>query len=398
MKRLVIRNLGPIAEADIELKRVNVIIGSQSSGKSCVLKTACYCTWVEKRIEITQSAKQFENEDDFIKYLELFHKLRGYVCEDTFIEYESDFMTFSYDATLKDRKFSFSWKDDRWNYIRPKVTYIPAERNMVANIPNWYDVMTNDDNIRDFMRDWETARGATDTEIDVLNLDVKYRFEPSSKRDKVVVENGMELDLTNTSSGLQSLIPLFVHLNYLDKLQYENGKKEPFSKVNENEAILKKIIEELYQDTEKAVPFPEGDNPHSRKGIVIENIGPYLISFTDVKYATECRELYNRYTKTNRSAIFLEEPEENLFPPTQDVLVDWLLNIVNGSHPSDLFVATHSPYVLTSFLERKNIDMALFFTPLSENGCKTIVKTATEADLQQIYDDGIDVFFNIESL
>ena len=56
MKHLVIRNLGPLHEADIELKRINVIIGSQSSGKSCVLKTACYCTWVEKRIELTQSA------------------------------------------------------------------------------------------------------------------------------------------------------------------------------------------------------------------------------------------------------------------------------------------------------------------------------------------------------
>ncbi len=40
MKHLLIHNLGPLKEADIELKRINVIIGSQSSGKSCVLKTA----------------------------------------------------------------------------------------------------------------------------------------------------------------------------------------------------------------------------------------------------------------------------------------------------------------------------------------------------------------------
>lgn len=59
MKHLVIRNLGPLKESDIELKRINVIIGSQSSGKSCVLKTACYCTWVEKRIELTQTSDFF---------------------------------------------------------------------------------------------------------------------------------------------------------------------------------------------------------------------------------------------------------------------------------------------------------------------------------------------------
>ena len=32
MKHLLIHNLGPLKEANIELKRINVIIGSQSSG------------------------------------------------------------------------------------------------------------------------------------------------------------------------------------------------------------------------------------------------------------------------------------------------------------------------------------------------------------------------------
>mgnify|MGYP002444764269 CR=1 FL=1 len=47
MKHLVIKNFGPIRSADLQLGQVNVLIGMQSSGKSCVLKTACYCTWVE---------------------------------------------------------------------------------------------------------------------------------------------------------------------------------------------------------------------------------------------------------------------------------------------------------------------------------------------------------------
>ena len=32
MRNLIIRNFGPISEIDINLKRVNVIIGPQSSG------------------------------------------------------------------------------------------------------------------------------------------------------------------------------------------------------------------------------------------------------------------------------------------------------------------------------------------------------------------------------
>lgn len=110
MKHLVIRNLGPLKEADVELKRINVIIGSQSSGKSCVLKTACYCTWVEKRIELTQTADFFAKDGNFLKELERFHKLQGYIKPDTFISYESDFMAFLYDNATK--TFKFDWNSD----------------------------------------------------------------------------------------------------------------------------------------------------------------------------------------------------------------------------------------------------------------------------------------------
>lgn len=58
MKEIIIRDLGSIAEADIFLKDINVIIGEQSIGKSCVLKVSCFCTWVKKRIAIAQNARR----------------------------------------------------------------------------------------------------------------------------------------------------------------------------------------------------------------------------------------------------------------------------------------------------------------------------------------------------
>ena len=91
MKRIIIRDLGPIAEADIFLKDVNVVIGEQSIGKSCVLKVSCFCTWVEKRIAIEQNARRFEKKGVFIEELVNFHRLNGYVHENTYIGYESDY-------------------------------------------------------------------------------------------------------------------------------------------------------------------------------------------------------------------------------------------------------------------------------------------------------------------
>mgnify|MGYP002623746984 CR=1 FL=1 len=59
MKHLIIHHFGPIEEADILLSRVNLIIGPQSSGKSTILKVACYCDWLEKQIEITQNPEKY---------------------------------------------------------------------------------------------------------------------------------------------------------------------------------------------------------------------------------------------------------------------------------------------------------------------------------------------------
>jgi predicted ATPase len=350
MKHLVIRNLGPLKEANVELKRINVIIGSQSSGKSCVLKTTCYCTWVEKRIELTQTSDFFAKDGNFLNELERFHKLKGYIKSDTFISYESDFMVFSYDNATK--TFKFEWKEGRWNYRRSKVTYIPAERNLVAAIPNWFQVKFADDNIRDFMADWETARQAAQEDITVLNLGVSYHYDANTKSDKVKVSDGVTLDFTNTSSGLQSVIPLFVHLSHITKIKHD--RIESFANLQENSILLSKLDEE------------------------------------------DKKDIYTNYVHTHHCDIFLEEPEANLFPPTQSNLVEWLLNKTKGDHSSNLFVATHSPYVLNAFIEKQDIDMSLLYTRATEG--LMMVKAATEQDFQDIYDYGVDVFFNIETL
>ena len=297
-----------------------------------------------------QSADFFAKDGNFLKELERFHKLKGYIRPDTFISYESDFMSFSFDNAT--HSFKFEWKEGRWDYKRSKVTYIPAERNLVAAIPNWFQVKFADDNIRDFMADWETARQATINDLDVLNLGVSYHYDADMRSDKVLVADGVTLDFTNTSSGLQSVIPLFVHLNHITNIKHD--RVESFANFQENGMLLSKL---------------------EMNGM---------------------KEVYTNYVHTHHCDIFLEEPEANLFPPTQSNLVEWLLSLTKGEQPNNLFVATHSPYILNAFIEKQDIDIALLYTRTT--GGLTTVKTATEQDVQDIYDYGVDAFFNIETL
>ena len=398
MKHITIHSIGPIVEADIYLKQINVIIGPQSLGKSTVLKIAIYCTWVEKKIELQQDSSIFAG-DKFVQALKTFHKMEDYINNDSSISYESDYMKFSY--VHSEKKFSFEWNNGRWDYKRPKISYIPSERNLVAVIPNWFEISLEQNNIRSFMTEWETARRATTNLLDVLNLNVSYRYDPEQKKDMIQIQDGSTMKITDISSGLQSLIPLYVHLAYLNSLLNQSDNPSKIAGDWVNEELQNKIYDELFvkKGRTKAV---ERTSLINDKGEKVErtmrygkSIGKNNFFFSHKEDKEEFEQILNRFLKTDHCDIFLEEPENNLFPPTQGGLTDWLYDMANGERANTLFIATHSPYVLGKLLEKK-ADIGFFFI-YSKDG-KTLVNTASSEDMQTIYDFGVDVFFNIENL
>lgn len=349
MKHLVIRNLGPLTDVTIDLGRVNLIIGMQSSGKSCVLKTACYCAWVEKRLQLTQKPNGFGSGSGFIDIMTAYYKMGAYVHPDTYIAYETDYLQFSYDHSKQ--HFQMQWKPARWNFRRPKVSYVPADRNLVAAIPGWSSLPL-DGNMLDFMSDWDRARRFLKREKDILGTGISYEYDEASNTDTVITPSGQRLELTSSSSGLQSLIPQLVHLDYMFEGQYQDGGKGiSYEKKVEQENLFSLIQNE---------------------------------------------ETFRRFVDTDHNEIFLEEPEDNLFPPTQFQLMDWILEPMAAPGGRDIiFIATHSPYVLNHLLQENLSDFRLLLTfPLADGLFG--VKTATAEDIQGIYDNGSDAFFNFE--
>ena len=387
MKRIIIRAFGPIKEADIVLKDVNVIVGEQSIGKSCVLKVSCFCTWVEKRIEIEQNAHRFEKNGVFVEELENFHRLNGYMQENTYIGYESDFIKFSYD---KIHGFAYKWKDRRWEYKRPKVSYIPAERNLVAVIPNWFEVKSVAENIQDFMADWSDARKSVDNDKEILNLDVAYHYDEGNDKDFVKMADGHYLPFTNVSSGLQSLIPLYIHLVNITSNNYREREDNSVKHKSERDKLIDSIID--YYDKNMGNSYMK--NPNYGKANAKESLDMEYIPNPEMTNWTFRR--YLNISRIHHCEVFLEEPEENLFPPTQQTLMRSLLKLLKRDDGNTLFISTHSPYVLDILLEREDYDFGLFYIQSSENG--SIVRTATEVDVQDMFEDGVDAFFNIERL
>ena len=99
-----------------------------------------------------------------------------------------------------------------------------------------------------------------------------------------------------------------------------------------------------------------------------------------------------RFVSTHHCDIFLEEPEQNLFPPTQGVLIQTLMALTERRNNNRLFIATHSPYILGDILERTDYDFGLFYIqPDGEGG--SVVREATAYDLQEIYEYGVDALY-----
>lgn len=312
MKQLTIRHFGPIEEADMKLKRINLFIGPQSSGKSTGLKIACFCDWLERQIEQTQNPEKFCNANFFVRNLISFHKLEGYMRPDSYICYKNDSVCFEYSE--KTKKCSFQWNESkRWKYKRPKIAYIPSERNLVAAIPNWYQVSMNKDNILDFMQDWEFARKAFPKGEQILDLPAMYKYNPTNQTDRIQLAGGKELELTMTSSGLQSLTPLFIMLRYL------TGEYFKETHTNVEQKMLRNDL----------------------SSIVAEK----CFSLT----SEEQQKIVDKILTPHHTNLFIEEPEAHIFPSTQKNFVYSLVNMLNGKRKHTCSIATHSPYIMTAF-------------------------------------------------
>ena len=341
MKHITIRHFGPIEEVDIELNRINLIIGPQSSGKSTVLKVACFCDWMERQIELTQNPEKYCDGEFFVANLVGFHKLDGYMQPDTYIGYENDAVSFDYSEETQ--KCCFKWNEaKRWKYRRVKIAYIPAERNLVATIPNWFQVSMNKDNILDFMKEWEFARKAFSTGEQILDLPVEYKYIAKSQDDRIKLENGKELGLTVASSGLQSLIPLYVMLRYLTSEFYRTNHTN--------------IEQEILRQNLCLVVAKECANLTGQEQL----------------------NLVDSILTPHHTDLFIEEPESHIFPSTQKSFVYSLVRMLNAERSHSCFIATHSPYMMTAF---NNVVLAGEKAKESEEKAKKISELMPESQM-----------------
>jgi hypothetical protein len=350
MNTLRIQNIGPIKDAELELNKINVFIGPQSSGKSTIAKIISFCTWLEKDVAISQSLENHQTKDSFRKWLENFHKLKDYFKEDSYVFYQSEVIKLEYSP----RNFTINWVD-KYAYKRSKISYIPAERNMVI-IPEMEKTEFSNNNIRSFLFDWFDARKkySHENRIKILDLEVNYYFNESTRESHI--EGGDHIEgikknekydilLSNSSSGLQSVVPLIVMIEYLTNWIYSNEGEISFEE-NEKKGkasfiLSKELVYEAYSGRK--------DMNQEEEALLTEEISALLDKKDEkiIPFVLNWNEKRNNLFNTANTQFIIEEPEQNLFPETQKHLIYYLLEkCLDSKREHRLTLTTHSPYIL----------------------------------------------------
>jgi len=343
MTQLTIRNIGPIKDICLDIRKINVIIGPQSSGKSTIAKIISFCLWVEKDIIRHQDTTGIDA--DFIaEKLLKFHKLKNYITNASYISFRSDAILFVLKGT---EDVSAEIAENFAKASVSKIAYIPSERNLVS-IPNISTLKMDDTYIKDYVFDWLSVHSKYPKEamIPILELNMSYYYDSASKKDVIVLGNGKEISIDEASSGIQSVIPLYVYVNYITQWIYDNKSETSFDDEAELlEGIFKGVREHLSQPLQRLLELPD------MKKKMLDTIPLYLKSTSEDSQDAIYKELLDRRNRLfgyHYSQMVIEEPEQNLFPKTQYELVKRIVSMLDLNRGDRLVITTHSPYVMTS--------------------------------------------------
>lgn len=315
MIKISVRNFGPIttgytANDFLEISKLTVFIGNQGTGKSTLAKLFSTFSWIEKRLFVDRNGEVSIPTNLFVEQLK-FHKIDKYLSHNSEIEYRGEFAIIRY----KNGDISGEIIDSN-SYIRPKIQYIPAERNLVSVIDKYGQMPYLSDSLQDFLYTYDVAVQSEliqNLQLPINDLKIKYNRQNHKVE---LFNNAYSVFLDEASSGLQSFVPLFIVQNFLTNELSQNLNKIVFKNIDE-----KKQMEALYK----------------------KNMG--FMPSSDFELEQYVKENANSLLNACLVSI-LEEPEQNLFPISQKNIIFSMLSSLNASESNKMLITTHSPYFL----------------------------------------------------
>lgn len=285
--KLIVRDFGPIRNAELDIKKTTVLIGPQGSGKSTLAKLVATATNISWHFMLTDDYDDRLHLTDF--------GIQNFIKTESYFSYQHN----STEVTLLNTKN----KSGDLNSDNP-----------VFQVKN-----SKLDNILSNFRDKKIDNNQKRREI--LQLIFRPIYVPSERLMLPIVRDA-------SLSFQLNKIPLPMSLLYFGS-EFEQARK----KINFLETLLDGV-DYRFVNGEDRVIFQGGSLNLSETASGYQAIIPMQVIIENL-----CKE--------NNQKFIVEEPELNLYPPTQKRLISYLTSrcILDDNQ---LLLTTHSPYVLSS--------------------------------------------------
>ncbi|MEA5528469.1 AAA family ATPase [Dolichospermum sp. UHCC 0684] len=374
MQKIIIKNFGPIKYAEIEVKKILVLIGEQASGKSTIAKLIYFFKSLKEDLfsQIYQDIQKdnFDIDSDLISPInEKFYNFFGSTFNLPHFE-----ITFYYTfesnkylkLTLNDEKRLISKFSDNLitKNFKDDLTQTKKAFQELLNIDkNQFDKLRNTIYITYINRLHElldevfeitqanslfiiSGRNAT---VSYSNLFEKYLFAIVQKS---VEENRRKVFLNKEYSIDENLM-----LNFIERVE---TIKEKFKYFGNFQGLIEidqnKITNKIHFIKNKMNEILKGEYQIDQMGekIVFNNEKNDYVYLSHASSGQQesiriLQDIFINILDDVKVLRIIEEPEAHLFPVAQKQLIELLALMVNHNDDNQLIITTHSPYVLTVF-------------------------------------------------
>ena len=124
----------------------------------------------------------------------------------------------------------------------------------------------------------------------------------------------------------------------------------------------------------------------------LDDTSSFIIPYKALADSIKRLMFYKAAVDSNHhSVLMFEELEAHAYPPYITKIAQTIIHNPSNQY----FITTHSPYVVNEFLEDSSLDVAIHIVDY-RNG-QTVIKTLSKEELDEVYNYGIDLFFNTEA-
>lgn len=352
MQKIIIKNFGPVKDAEIELKKVLVLIGEQASGKSTIAKLVYFFRSLRENLlgilfgkreqNITNLESKFEEriKEKFTQWFEANLDINLYIRfyydsnSNKYIDISTKKnLTISLSKNLLDLDFTNTLsqiveemgviykEEELWTQLL-LVNSTQLNRRLQTAIDKTLNISQNNNLF---------AIAGRSITISHSELFEKYLF---SNLQQKILEKIATADDILTYEFLNKIVSVKEKYIASIDIKSNNGKinkAQKMSPILKGQYLYNTFGEMIFLDNGRVIPISQASSGQQEALRILQDI--YVL-------------LDNKATKAFR---VIEEPEAHLFPIAQKQLVELFALMVNQNEHNQLIITTHSPYILSAF-------------------------------------------------